>query len=378
MEKKSIKKKVINFLRESAKIVAVLAICAFIGIFYAIGERKGSPERYAEKYFTYYVTNNYKEMYKMIDCKESDFISFDNFKGKCEGEKIYGSMTDYSISSPTKNGDSVTFVVSYYLNEASTPNTYTITLNKQKKNTYLFFNTWKVSIKRILVDDFEVSIPAGAKGKLDGIDLTPYHKGASEDKTLDIYSIKRIFTGDHTLSVSDDSRGSISKTEYISRDNKSMKLTISDFAMDSDERRDIESYSRFVVTSLYEYALDGVSGYDAVANLFAPAEATQANAKTCFEQLKAAIEKPDGASLRKIDIQSMESGLQYFQYPDKAVVKVNYSYTFNARTGNSILGGLVNYYDGQGNDSVVINFERLDGAWKITAIDMKCINYDKQ
>ena len=61
-------------------------------------------ERFAEQYFSYYVTNNYEEMYKMIDCEESDFINLDNFIIKCEGEMVYGSITGYEISKPVKQG----------------------------------------------------------------------------------------------------------------------------------------------------------------------------------------------------------------------------------------------------------------------------------
>ena len=104
------KLKIKNFLKEFSKIAGMLLACAALGFFLAIGIRSSSPDRIAKKYFSYYVTNNYEEMYKMIDVKESEFINLENFKIKCEGEKIYGSIKDYKISKPVKQGDTITYV----------------------------------------------------------------------------------------------------------------------------------------------------------------------------------------------------------------------------------------------------------------------------
>ena len=57
--KKSLKKRITSFFREFLRIAFVLAVCGGLGIFLALGKRASSPYRYAEEYFSYYVTNNY-------------------------------------------------------------------------------------------------------------------------------------------------------------------------------------------------------------------------------------------------------------------------------------------------------------------------------
>lgn len=376
MGKKSIGRKILGIIREVVKIAVILAVCAFIGIFIAVGERAGSPYRFAEKYFTYYITNNYQEMYQMIDSENSDFISYENFKSMCSGEKVYGSMLDYSMGSATKDGDRVTYVVTYYMDGDSNPHTYTITLNKQKEKKYVFFNTWKVSVKRFLVEDFLVKTPAGMKASLDGHDLAEYSEGTSEDGTQDYYRIPLIFTGDHTLMVSSDLVGNVSKAVYIKKEDESMELTTQDFKMKSREQSDIESYSGLLLMSMYTYAMDGVSTFeDKISGLFASDEQSQETARYAFEQLRAAITKEDGSSLRSLNIETVRSYLKSFEYPGKAVVQVDYSYSFTANGGTTILNGIINYYSGQGWASALYTFTLADGAWKVTGIEMPCVDY---
>ena len=378
MEKKSIGRKIFRVVREIIKIVLILAVCGFIGIFIAVGERAGSSYRFAEKYFTYYITNNYQEMYKMIDGENSDFISFENFQSMCSGEKVYGSMKDYTIGSATKNGDSVTYVVSYYMEGDNNQHTYTITLNKQKEKKYLFFDTWKVSVKRFLVKDFQIKTPAGMKASLDGKDLSKYSDGTSEDGTQDYYRIPVLFTGDHTLMVSSDIVGNISKAVYVRKDDESMELTTKDFKMNSGEQKDIESYSGLLLMNMYTYTMDGVSTFeDKVSKLFAPDEQSQAAARYAFDQLRAAITKEDGSSLRTLDIGTITPYLTTFEYPGKAVVQVDYSYSFTANGGTTILNGIINYYSGDGWASARYTFTLADGAWKVTGIEMPCVNYEE-
>lgn len=378
MEKKSIKKKILKIIREVLKIASILAVCAFVGVFIAVGQRAGSKFRMAERYFSYYITNNYEEMYKNIDGENSDFISYENFKSMCSGEKIYGSVSDYSIGSATKNGNSVTYVVSYTMNDDNSQHSYTITLNKQKKNKYLFFDSWKVSVKRFLVEDFRVQTPINMKVSLDGKDLEKYSDGTSEDGTQNYYKIPIIFTGDHTLVVSSDTVGSFSKAVYITKEDKNIEMTTSDFKMKSGDQFNIESYSSLLLLNMYTYAMDAVTTFDdKVSKLFASDEQTQERARFAFDQLRQAIQKPDGSSLRTLEIESNKAYLKSFEYPDKAVVQVDYSYSFTANGGATILNGIINHYSGNGWASALMTYRLIDGTWKLTEIEIPCVNYEE-
>lgn len=372
------KKKIGAFIKEFLRITLVLAVCAGIGIFLALGTRAGSSYDFAEEYFSYYVTNNYENMYKMIDDKEAEFINLDNFKNKCEGEKIYGSIKGYSLSKAVKEGKKVTYVVTYYIGNDSTPKTYTITLNKQKKHTHLFFSTWKVSVERFLISDYNIIVPAGKSVLMDGEDISLYKKSTTEDGNKDIYVIDKMFSGDHTISVSLDDSGEITKTEYVTEDNSSVEITTEDFAMKPDVQQKIYEYSTFIVKTMYEYAMDKTKNYENISDLYAGTEEAKNSAKTTFEALVSDIEKPDGASLRILDMQTLSPKIKSFTYPDKVIVDVTYTYEFAAVTGTSMLSGIVENYYGRGTSSATVYMNLIDDAWKIVKVDMKCIDYSKQ
>jgi hypothetical protein len=372
------KKKVISFFKELIKIVLTLAVCAGLGIFLALGNRAGSARRFAEEYFSNYVTNNYEGMFDMIEYKESQFINYDNFVNKCEGEKIYGSIKGYSFSKPVKQGDKITYVVTYYIGEDSQANTYTITLHKQKKHTYLFFSTWKVSTKKMIVSDYSINVPVGTDVKMDGVDISAYKKETSEDGTTDNYIIDELFSGDHTISVNLDATGEITKTQYVMDDNESVTITTNDFAMKPDVQQKLYEYSTFIVKTMYEYAMDKTKNVEDISMLYADTDEAKASAIATYEAISSAIQQPDGASLRMIDIKTLSPAIDSFTYPDRVSVIVKYNYDFSAITGTTTLSGIVDSYDGSGEDTAVVYFNLIDEAWKIVKVDISCIDYSKQ
>lgn len=378
ISKKDLCKKARRFLVEAAKIIAVLAVCAGLGIFLALGKRAGSPERFAEEYFSHYVTNNYEAMYKMIDCRESDFINLDNFIIKCEGEKVYGSITGYELSKPVYQGKTVTYVVTYYIGAEKTPNTYTITLHKQKKKTHLFFSTWKVSVNRFLINNYEINVPVGTSVNLDGVDISAYKKGTSEDGTLDNYVVDKIFSGDHTVSVNLDATGEITKTQYVTEDTDSITITTNDFAMKPDVQQKLYEYSAFVIKSMYEYSMDKRKNFEDISILYAETEEAKASAKATFDAISGDVQKPDGASLRELDIKTLSPSIESFTYPDRVTVRVDYDYEYRAVTGTSVLSGIIEEYAGAGNATSFVYFNLINGAWKIVKVDMSCVDYSKK
>lgn len=378
ISKKDFGRKVRRFLIEAVKIICILAVCAGLGIFLAIGIRAGSSERFAQEYFSYYITNNYQEMYKMIDCTESDFINLENFINKCEGEKVYGSITGYELSKPVQQGRTVTYVVTYYIGAEKVPNTYTITLYKQKKKTHLFFSTWKVSVNRFLINNYEINVPVGTVVNLDGIDISKYKMRTSEDGTLDYYVVDKIFSGDHTVSVNLDATGEITKTQYVMDDTDSITITTNDFAMKPDVQQRLYEYSVFVIKAMYEYSMDRQKNFEDISILYADMEEAQASARATFDAISGEVQKPNGASLRELDIKTLSPFIEGFTYPDRVTVKVNYDYEYRAVTGTTILSGIVEEYTGAGNSTSYVYFELINGAWKIVKVDMSCVDYSKK
>lgn len=370
-------KKVLGFLKDTAKILVVLVIFGGIGVFLQFGVRGSSARSFADEYFSYYATNNYEEMFKMVEFEEDGLVDKEAFITKCGSEKIYGSMNNYKFSKPAKDGDYTTYVVTYYTGKEKTQNSYTITLHKQRKKYLLFFPVWKVSIKNDYVYDYSIDVPAGTTVTMDNRDVTRYKKSTSKDGLYDNYIIDVLLKGDHTISVVQNETNEFTKTEYVSEDHQLIKVSSEDFNLMPDEKSKIYEYSTFIVKTVYEYAMDKRRDVNDMKILFANTDAAQASAESVYTSMLAAIEKEDGSALSVINIDKLTPTIKSYTYPDRVTVNVNYTYDFIATAGTSLLNGLVSNYNGSGSADAVVVLNYIDGAWRIVKVNMNCIDYSQ-
>ena len=370
-------KKVLGFLKDTAKILVVLVIFGGIGVFLQFGVRGSSARSFADEYFSYYATNNYEEMFKMVEFEEDGLVDKEAFITKCGSEKIYGSMNNYKFSKPAKDGDYITYVVTYYTGKEKTQNSYTITLHKQRKKYLLFFPVWKVSIKNDYVYDYSIDVPAGTTVTMDNRDVTRYKKSTSKDGLYDNYIIDVLLKGDHTISVVQNETNEFTKTEYVSEDHQLTKVNSEDFNLMPDEKSKIYEYSTFIVKTVYEYAMDKRRDVNDMKILFANTDAAQASAESVYTSMLAAIEKEDGSALSVINIDKLTPTIKSYTYPDRVTVNVNYTYDFIATAGTSLLNGLVSNYNGSGSTDAVVVLNYIDGAWRIVKVNMNCIDYSQ-
>lgn len=370
-------KKVLGFLKDTAKILLVLVIFGGIGVFLQFGVRGSSARSFADEYFSYYATNNYEEMFKMVELEEDGLVDKEAFITKCGSEKIYGSMNNYKFSKPAKDGDYITYVVTYYTGKEKTQNSYTITLHKQRKKYLLFFPVWKVSIKNDYVYDYSIDVPAGTTVTMDNRDVTRYKKSTSKDGLYDNYIIDVLLKGDHTISVVQNETNEFTKTEYVSEDHQLTKVSSEDFNLMPDEKSKIYEYSTFIVKTVYEYAMDKRRDVNDMKILFANTDAAQASAESVYTSMLAAIEKEDGSALSVINIDKLTPTIKSYTYPDRVTVNVNYTYDFIATAGTSLLNGLVSNYNGSGSADAVVVLNYIDGAWRIVKVNMNCIDYSQ-
>lgn len=78
---------------------------------------------------------------------------------------------------------------------------YQISLNKQLKNKYIFFENWTVSTESFLSKAVPVTVPHGATVSIDGIPLREAYLSGTGNG-LDNYSIPAMFAGQHQIEVS--------------------------------------------------------------------------------------------------------------------------------------------------------------------------------
>ncbi|SEQ14752.1 hypothetical protein SAMN02910289_01365 [Lachnospiraceae bacterium RM5] len=368
------KEKIKKTLKEILKVVVVLLLCGLFGAYLQFGIRGSSAERFLDEYFSYFATNNYKEMYKMSEIENSGLINEETFEIMCNYNRFSGSLNDYKLGEPIKEGRYLTYTIKYYTGKEKEEHFYTVTLHKQKKHYLLFFPTWKVSIDSSYVNDVTIKAPKGSYVKLDGKSIKTYKEYTKEDVDRDTYKLEKIFKGDHNISITTDDE-EFSQTKYIDSDNQQVVIDPMEFDLTPAEKSKIYKYSTFVVESIYEYAMDTRRNVNDATALFANTPEAAAVATAVYNNMMAAIQREDGASLRIIDIGKMTPTITKYERKKMVEVKVDYDYTFTAVSGTSTLSGIVENYNGKGTNTATVVLNMINDEWQIVDLQMNCISY---
>lgn len=377
-EKKSkVIKKVKSFIIDAVKMLSVLIICALIGIWLAVGSRAGSSKRYAQEYFKYYASSNYSKMYEMVDCEEDDFINEDHFTYKYESERLYGGVKKYKFGKAKEEDGKVIYNVKFTTG-TDKEGTLEIALKKQKKHVYGIFSTWKVNLDNEIAKDCSVGVTSGLSGYIDHISLDSCKNGASEDGSMNYYFIDRMFKGDHVITLNCENITSYTFSKTVDRSGVQMIVDPSMLELPQKDKDEMYDYAKFLLSSMYGYAMDGTTQYDDFAYMFNNDEGTQERARACFDNLRAATVKEDGGILQQITINNVSVALAEYTYPSDALVDVAYTYSYVARTGRTSISGITKEYDGMGTAMAMIRFKQIDGIWKVTDISMPCADYSNR
>ena len=371
------KKKIKAFLIDAVKMLAVLMICALIGIWLAVGSRAGSSKRYAQEYFRYYASGNYSKMYEMVDCEEDDFINEDHFTYKYESERLYGGVKKYKFGKSKEKDGKVIYNVSYTTGTGKKGN-LEIALKKQKKHVYGIFSTWKVNIDDEIAKDCSIGVVAGLGGYIDHVSLDSCKSSTSEDGSIDYYFIDRMFKGDHMITLNHENITSYTFSQSVKSSGEQMIIDSSMLELPEKDKEEMYDYAKFVLGSMYGFAMDGTTQYDDFSYMFYNDADTQERTRACFDNLRAATVKEDGGILQQITINNVSVALAEYTYPSDALVDVAYTYSYVARTGRTSISGITKEYDGMGTAMAMIRFKQIDGTWKVTDISMPCADYSQK
>lgn len=372
--KKSRRDKIISMLIEFGKSVALFGLCAMIGMWLAIGTRAGSSLRFAQRYFKYYASSNYEAMYDMVKCKEDDFINEDYFSYKYESEKLYGGVKKYEFDDGVRKGNKVTYTVSYTTGNNKKGN-FEIVVEKQKDKVYGIFNTWKVNLDDIIVKDCSIAVPSAVTGYVDHISMSGIKSSKTEDGSVTYYFIDRMFKGDHTVTLNENNITTYTFSEDFDSSGTQMVIGTDKLKLPEEDKNEMCDYAKFMLSSMYGYAMDGVTQYADIAYMFDSNADTQAKAQTAFDNLRASTVKEDGGLLKSINISNVSVAISSYTYPSDALIDVAYTYSYVAQTGRTSISGITKEYDGMGTAMAMLRFKRVDGVWKVTDISMPCADY---
>ena len=363
-----------RFVIDAIQNIVILAVFAGLGIWYAYGSRAGSSERFAMKYFEYFLTGNYEKMYEMSDVTESIFVDKDQYINVYECNAIMGGIKEYDISKPKKENGLYVYTISYTKRD-DTKGEFIINLEKQPERTYLLFNTWKVNVDNLIIDKYTIGIPSDMEGKIDGIDLADYYDNTSLDGGMKYYVLYRMLSGEHSFTITGENIDTYNTTVYVEPDDTEMEFALESFSMVPSEEDEVLDYSKYVINQIYEHALQDAPFTD-IEELFATSERRRSAIGYLYDSIVEWSVGEDGAKLETFSIDRISSTVQKYTYAKEVAVKVSYKYSYEALAGRTMVTANQDVLTGEGKAEAVVYFRRdSKKKWKIIRIEMELPNY---
>lgn len=364
-------------VRDFLESIAILAIFAGLGIWYAVGSRASAPERFVLQYFEYLLTGNYHEMYNMVDVTESTFVNEKYFQIMMGEKAIKGGISKYDIVENDSDGDMKSYSVNY-VKKDGTEESLDVVLERQPQRNYLLFSTWKVNIDSEIIDKYTVGMPSAVSGRIDGISLDEYYDNTSLDGSMKYYVLYRIMGGDHIFAMSAEDMDTYNETVSIDPDDREKSFEPDSIKMVPSQESEVLKYSIYVVNQMYEHALSAADFAD-IQNLFADNEKYLAAIGHLYDNMVDWSVGENGAKLDTFNIDKITSKLKKFTYPDEVSVQVSYKYSYTALDERTMITANQSVLSGDGKASAMIYFKKNKaGEWKVIRVVMKLPNYTEQ
>lgn len=150
-------------------VVELLLFCGLIFAFFKLGGFLYGPEETAKRFMLSYGEGNTDAAMSLLDTEgmeESDspeFLNGNSLKSIIPNEYEAFEITDIS----QKENSAVVKVK--YGSENDLSEKLKLDLKKQKRKSFYFFDTWKVSTDEFIVRDVEIKLPYGTEGYIDGV-----------------------------------------------------------------------------------------------------------------------------------------------------------------------------------------------------------------
>lgn len=379
--KKWKKNKVVAILWQLVSSLLLLALAGAIGIFVAVGQMRGGPKVFAEEYFEYYMNNNWYNMYKKTEIKESTFINQNTFTRLMTQNAIDGNVTDYEVIVDSRSGEYATVRVKYYTDKVEDnaqetgEKTYTMTLKRQPENILMVFSTWKGWADNYILKDCTIEVPAYAKVTFDGIDISDFLTGTNETTGNAIYNIDRVFMGNHILKIEAEGIDTITENILWEKNHEKYEIAGDAIPMKAENKDNMQKKAVEILQAYYASGLADGSA-DGIKPLFKESEETYASIDRQIDALYNEINHEDGRTLISMEITSLRYELTDYVYNDSVTVNMIYDVSYTAKKGRTTaITGYRKNYSGKNMAISAVQFKYIDGEWQAVDSIVTCVDY---
>ena len=351
----------------AAFIVFVIVVTLFNG--------SGSADKTAEKFFVSLVNGNYKKAFSCMNLDKDDFINpkelefavstydfskVDNYTVK-DSNDYYGSSYGYRDYEDELGKNYVVL----YRNKGDSYNTeLDINMVKSGKS-----GKWYVSSGNLIVENFVIYVPTGAKLKIDGIDVSDKYAKAEEDdyteKEYLVYTIPRIFRGQHYISVTQDGFQELRDAYYVDGYDNSCDMT--DQMLSRETMEEINELAVANMQKIYQAALQKQS-FETIADLFTADSEDLEYIRDDYENLVSRMSGED----------YWVSAIEFQEITAEASAYSPYSNLMFSCTGScheKSYSGDVESYTGEADCDLSFNFKMENGNWVQTSLGCQYIYF---
>ena len=351
----------------AAFIVFVIVVTLFNG--------SGSADKTAEKFFVSLVNGNYKKAFSCMNLDKDDFINpkelefavstydfskVDNYTVK-DSNDYYGSSYGYRDYEDELGKNYVVL----YRNKGDSYNTeLDINMVKSGKS-----GKWYVSSGNLIVENFVIYVPAGAKLKIDGIDVSDKYAKAGEDdyteKEYLVYTIPRIFRGQHYISVTQDGFQELRDAYYVDGYDNSCDMT--DQMLSRETMEEINELAVANMQKIYQAALKKQS-FETIADLFTADSEELEYIREDYENL---VSRMSGEDYWVSSIEFQEITAEASAYSPYT----NLMFSCTGSCHEKSYSGEIEDYTGEAECDMTFNFKLEDGNWVQTSLGCQYIYF---
>lgn len=331
--KKTKESVILKWFRNNGKLLCIIAsIIIILVILFSIVCYLVGPKHLASKYIKAVMNNDYEEIYKLADLKDSDLVSVKTLR-----QKIYDYKADeYKFDGIETNGD-ITLVRYIYSQNNKKYYVY-VELVKQLNKKLLVFDNYKIVSGKVATD-VTLEIPKNSKITLDKKDIKSYLDESTD--SYDIYLIDKMIKGTYDVEITLPNGTVVSDKLDIESD---QVYNIGNFDIDDTLKATLIDKVNNTLYSLYTNAISNTEYNNTGLN----------NLKEEYKELRSYIQIKN--SLYNISFNDID--VETATYNDNLVVSFSAgcNYTLNDST------------TGMGYINIDVEFTYNDGNYEIKSI----------